>query len=902
MVRESAKADMAFTVQPLEFTHHQLAVERKLRCWGSETHASTADVIRRIAEGRNFVLCGARGCGKASLLNETCFRLSRQADQALALGPISLQVLALRGLDSLGSQLGDWFRDYTKHLAPHLSTASLTGLPGQLADWVPFLRKTAARGGADTIVLLVTDLERVAAADRDPILRGLRDFLSGTKLLTALGCSGNLLEDEVSPTSGEREGVYDRYMLGSFDEEEMEKFFAQTESDFGYELAPAAREAVLHWTASVPYFVQALMLSVTSLEFPSGTTITPNIIISAAEGMPPSFISRFAQPLTLLENPALTSLENRALGDTQELISIMNRVGGAEVEWDYSVVRNLLRWGLVRRDVQDRMVWATPLLANWFQKAGPFIEKMPWVVEGIQLMEDRASALSRLHLQKDITKERLRDRMSAALGDADEILGDVGATDLERDGTEDIVAILLKRQTAIELLSALVVGLSFVAPGKKKKKGKKKGGGGKKYGTGEWDETFLDVRPGIGLWPISGINLKDKFKVRPEVLTEVALETEPYQKPRPGVIAEVAPETSPRKKRRPAVITEVAPETAPKRQRPAVITEVAPETIGGGKTTGGGSHTVSPPPMDRGGGRGGGKPARRGKQGGSTKRRAKPPIEEEVDSTVYAPVQASPGNSFLVQVFAHLPKQAAVLDEIAKQAEPEATKRIGSRLQKPIKRGTELMFDLTMPGLEIDEPSLSCIWRGEPTSVQFGVTVPGDFNPKDLIGTVRVCQGTVPIGHLKFKLRIVADAEAEAPSTNPVLAGNLLRYKQAFISYASADRPEVLKRVQMLNLVKVKFFQDLLTLEPGDAYEKLIYQYIDESDVVFLFWSKAASKSDWVTREIAYAKRRQAGNDEAPPDIIPVIIEGPPPAKPPAALSYLHFNDKFMYFINAEEG
>jgi hypothetical protein len=101
--------------------------------------------------------------------------------------------------------------------------------------------------------------------------------------------------------------------------------------------------------------------------------------------------------------------------------------------------------------------------------------------------------------------------------------------------------------------------------------------------------------------------------------------------------------------------------------------------------------------------------------------------------------------------------------------------------------------------------------------------------------------------------------------------------------------------------MKLKFFQDLLTLEPGDQWEKLIYQYIDESDVFFLFWSKAASESTWVKKEIHYAMRRKANKDEAPPEIVPVIIEGPPPARPPTELNFLHFNDKFIYFINTTE-
>jgi TIR domain len=275
-------------------------------------------------------------------------------------------------------------------------------------------------------------------------------------------------------------------------------------------------------------------------------------------------------------------------------------------------------------------------------------------------------------------------------------------------------------------------------------------------------------------------------------------------------------------------------------------------------------------------------------------------LEEEVRGTVYAPGQAGPGDGFLVQVFLHLPEQADSLDELAKEADEDARRRVSTTLQKKITRGTELGFYLLMPGLEVDDPVQTCVWDGEPACVQFGVSVPEGCKAGSLFGTVTVSENSVPIGHLKFKFKVTAGLAggAQAPSPEPVAAGEMVRYRQAFISYASNDRPEVLKRVQMLNLAKIKFFQDLLTLEPGDQWEKLLYEYIDKSDVFFLFWSSAASRSEWVKREVEYAIRNRAGGAESGPEIIPVIIEGPPPAPAPAELRSIHFNDKLLYFIN----
>ncbi len=274
---------------------------------------------------------------------------------------------------------------------------------------------------------------------------------------------------------------------------------------------------------------------------------------------------------------------------------------------------------------------------------------------------------------------------------------------------------------------------------------------------------------------------------------------------------------------------------------------------------------------------------------------------DEVSGTVYAPSQAAPGGSFLVQVFAHLPGAADTLDELAKEVDEDAKRRgMPQALDRKIRRGSELVFCLAMRGLEIDDPTQRLVWRGETDSVQFGVTVPESFKPGTVVGTVTVAYESVPIGHLKFTVKVGAAPVADAAAKEDAPAGKLVRYKHAFISYASRDRQEVLKRVQMLRLAKIEFFQDLLDLEPGEEWEPLLYQYIDKSDVFYLFWSSAALNSEWVKKEVLHALERKVSG-EGEPEIVPVIIEGPPPVKPWPELSTLHFNDKFIYFINSRE-
>ena len=165
----------------------------------------------------------------------------------------------------------------------------------------------------------------------------------------------------------------------------------------------------------------------------------------------------------------------------------------------------------------------------------------------------------------------------------------------------------------------------------------------------------------------------------------------------------------------------------------------------------------------------------------------------------------------------------------------------------------------------------------------------------NVIGTVAVSCNSVPVGHFKFKVKITAAVEGIVEEDSTVRSAMPHSYKKVFISYASQDRDEVLKRVQMLSHLKVNFFQDIVNLEPGDRWESELHRHIAESDLFLLFWSNAAKESKLVLQEVRYALQVKGGDDAKPPEILPVIIEGPPMIEPPEELSHLHFNDKLLY-------
>ena len=275
----------------------------------------------------------------------------------------------------------------------------------------------------------------------------------------------------------------------------------------------------------------------------------------------------------------------------------------------------------------------------------------------------------------------------------------------------------------------------------------------------------------------------------------------------------------------------------------------------------------------------------------------KEPVADPVDCTVFAPPAATAGSALFVQVFVHCPPQAEMAALLAESFDEEARRRAFKSLSTDVERGTVLTFDLLMPGLDIDDSRQELTWQGRPESVQFGITVPSEHKTGAVIGTVRVCIGTVPVGCVKFKLNVGAN-EIDAEAEDAVPTGEqAIRFRKAFASYASADRHAVLPRVQMLRTVGIDCFQDALDLDPGSRWEQELYRHIDECDLFLLFWSSSARESDWVKKEVLYALERKSNDELAPPEICPVIIEGPPPVPPPADLAHLHFDDRTLYFM-----
>lgn len=268
---------------------------------------------------------------------------------------------------------------------------------------------------------------------------------------------------------------------------------------------------------------------------------------------------------------------------------------------------------------------------------------------------------------------------------------------------------------------------------------------------------------------------------------------------------------------------------------------------------------------------------------------------DPVDCTVFGPASIGRRDTAFIQAFAHLFEQAAYAEALAQEFDPSTSKRGLQRLSTHVNHGERLSFELIAPGLTVDDPHAELTWSGRAESVQFEARVPENGHAGAVICTVLVSHHTVPIGKIKF--RIAVSDRDHVTLLSGSLGEEASAFKRAFISYATADREAVLGYTQLLRAVGIDYFQDVVSLEPGARWERRLQDSIPEADLFLLFWSSQASASEWVRREVAMALQAQGDeSDPRPPQIRPVILEGPPAPPPWPELQHLHFNDPLLYF------
>ena len=194
---------------------------------------------------------------------------------------------------------------------------------------------------------------------------------------------------------------------------------------------------------------------------------------------------------------------------------------------------------------------------------------------------------------------------------------------------------------------------------------------------------------------------------------------------------------------------------------------------------------------------------------------------------------------------------------------------------------------LTVQDCAVEPRAKRIRWTGAVANAGFLVRLADGAAEGVKAGRVSVqCHG-FEVASIPFTVKLVAALSGADPAE---AVGRV--HRKAFASYTRRDAAEVLTCIQGMKKVVpgLEVFVDVLDLRSGEYWGSRLQQEILASDVLHLFWSRAAAESEWVDREWRFGLERR-GLDFIDP--VPLVPEREAPAPP--ELKAKHFDDKLVY-------
>lgn len=257
---------------------------------------------------------------------------------------------------------------------------------------------------------------------------------------------------------------------------------------------------------------------------------------------------------------------------------------------------------------------------------------------------------------------------------------------------------------------------------------------------------------------------------------------------------------------------------------------------------------------------------------------------DRVHFSATSPASVMLGAPFVVDIWAHLETQR---QEVLQRAREQASgEEIAIRSKGPVQvsRGTVLTVNLRVSSGEVDPPEDTILWDGEIGNASFFVTIKSSPSSGQCPGVASVRIEGLEIARLNFLINV-----GDLAKTSATLPVRVQRHERVFASYASADTNAVLDQIQgMLKYApNIDVFFAPKSIRAGENWRDRLEQEIRERDKLYLFWSRAASCSEWVDREWRSALK-QRGIEF----IDPCPLVSPQEVPPPAELAdQIHFNE-----------
>ena len=181
-------------------------------------------------------------------------------------------------------------------------------------------------------------------------------------------------------------------------------------------------------------------------------------------------------------------------------------------------------------------------------------------------------------------------------------------------------------------------------------------------------------------------------------------------------------------------------------------------------------------------------PSGYGRAGGKRVHRRIP--AKPVDFSVFAPQQIARGETFVLNLWVHFREQLDAVMTLSQLLRPSDV--VGFRAGVPVELGTEIVFRLQLPTLDIHDELDKVMWTGRPSNTSFRIGVPLDITNTEHDGHFDVYTDGIRIARVLFSVTL----SSEEPSISQRrLQSRIERLRTAFASYSSVDRVEVLGRI-----------------------------------------------------------------------------------------------------------
>jgi TIR domain len=270
-------------------------------------------------------------------------------------------------------------------------------------------------------------------------------------------------------------------------------------------------------------------------------------------------------------------------------------------------------------------------------------------------------------------------------------------------------------------------------------------------------------------------------------------------------------------------------------------------------------------------------------------RRKTPEEKDIIEFGVSHPVSVTIGVAFIVDALIYCQNDRERVAELAAELRVE-NDRFGFAGATEVVRGTKLNVTLELPWPT--EPKIQSVyWSGLAANISFRVS-PTNLPHAPIYGVWKIAVDGLTVGQVFFRLEANPSGVADERRFSAARA-----IKTAFASYTSKDRRRILARVQGIEKLGVNVFMDTHGLRSNEQYKKRIFEAIDSSDILYLFWSRHAQHSNWVEQEWRYGFRQKGLGF-----IDPVPLVDPRKAPPPAELAeHKHFNDWTLIYSEYEK-